>query len=128
VSRLSSGSAIAGYLTIKTLAIPCSLAVTTGKPAGKQIAISATSALTASRRALNSLAIAQQPGVDNSPLVASPRLKIQQWRTRILQFKKELQRVSAGWPAGFNGMRLKPAVPFPNDQSFCVFLSHQHAL
>ena len=127
MSRLSS-RCHHRHLTIKTNTIPCSLAVTADKPAGKQIAIPAASTLTASRRALNSLAIAQQPGVDNSPLVASPRLKIQQWRTRILQFKKELQRVSAGWPAGFNGMRLKPAVPFPNDQSFCVFLSHQHAL
>jgi hypothetical protein len=27
---------------------------------------------------------AQQPGVDNSPLVASPRLEIQEWRLRIL--------------------------------------------
>jgi hypothetical protein len=83
VSRLSSRSAIAGHLTIKTLTIPCSLAVTTGKPAGKQIAISATSTLTASGSVL-SLAIAQQPRMDDSPLVASPRLKIQEWRPRIL--------------------------------------------
>ena len=124
MSRLSSLSAIAGHLTIKTLTFTCSLVVTTGKSAGKQIAIPATSALTASRSVL-SLAIAQQPRMDNWPLVASPRLKIQQWRPRILQFKKELQRVSAGWPAGINGMRLKPAVPFPNDQSSRVFLSHQ---
>ena len=126
MSRLSSQSAVAAHLTIKTLTITCSSAVTTAKPAGKQI--SATSTLTASRRVLKSVATAQQPRIDNSPLVASPRLKIQQWRTRILQFKKELQRVSASWPAGFNGMRLKPTVPFPNNQSFCVFLSHQHAL
>jgi hypothetical protein len=57
--------------------------VTTGKPAGKQIAISATSTLTASGSVL-SLAIAQQPRMDDSPLVASPRLKIQEWRPRIL--------------------------------------------
>jgi hypothetical protein len=102
--------------------------VTTGKSAGKQIAISATSTLTASRSVLKSLAIAQQPGMDNWPLVASPRLKIQEWRPRILQFKKEPQRVSASWPAGFNGMRLKPALPFPNNQRSRVFLFHQHAL
>jgi hypothetical protein len=81
---LSSLSAIAGHLFIKTLAIPCSSAVTTGKSAGKQIAIPATSTLTASRRVLKSLAIAQQPRMDNWPLVASPRLKIQEWRPRIL--------------------------------------------
>ncbi len=84
MSRLSSPSAIAGHPFIKTLTITCSLAVTTGKPAGKQIAISATSTLTASRSVLESLATAQQPRIDNSPLVASPRLKIQQWRPRIL--------------------------------------------
>jgi len=84
VSRLSSRSAVAGHLTIKTLTIACSSAVTTGKPAGKEIAISATSTLTASRRVLKSVAIAQQPRIDNSPLVASPRLKIQEWRPRIL--------------------------------------------
>jgi hypothetical protein len=84
VSRLSSLSAIAGHLLIKTLTITCSLAATTGKSAGKQIAIPATSTLTASRRVLRSLAIAQQPGMDNWPLVASPRLKIQQWRPHIL--------------------------------------------
>jgi hypothetical protein len=59
------------------------LAVTADKPAGKQIAIPAASTLTASRRVL-SLAIAQQPRIDNSPLVASPRLKIQERRPRIL--------------------------------------------
>ena len=86
MSRLSSRSAVAGHLTIKTLTITCSSAVTTttGKPAGKEIAISATSTLTASRRVLKSVAIAQQPRIDNSPLVASPRLKIQEWRPRIL--------------------------------------------
>ena len=84
MSRLSSRSAIAGHPFIKTLTIPRSLAVTTGKPAGKQIAIPATSTLTASRRVLKSLATAQQPRIDNSPLVASPRLKIQEWRPRIL--------------------------------------------
>jgi hypothetical protein len=128
VSGLSSLSAIAGHLFIKTLTITCSSTVTTGKSAGKQIAISATSTLTASRSVLKSLAIAQQPGMDNWPLVASPRLKIQEWRPRILQFKKEPQRVSASWPAGFNGMRLKPALPFPNNQRSRVFLFHQHAL
>jgi hypothetical protein len=102
------------------------LAVTAGKSTGKQIAIPATSTLTASRRVLKPLA--QQPRMDDSPLVASSRLKIQQWRARILEFKKELQRLSAGWPAGLTGMRLKPAVPFPNNQSSRVFLSHQHAL
>jgi hypothetical protein len=73
---LSFLPAIAGHLFVKTLTITCSLAVTTGKSAGKQIAISATSTLTASRSVLMSLAIAQQPGMDNWPLVASPRLKI----------------------------------------------------
>jgi len=121
-------SAIAGRLFIQTLAIARSSAVTTGKPAGKQIAISPTAALTASRSVLRPLAIAQQPGMDNWPLVASPRLKIQQRRPRILQFKEEPQRVPASWPAGFNGMRLKPAVPFPDNQGSRVFLSHQHAL
>ena len=61
-------SAIAGHLFIKTLAIARSSAVTTGKPTGKQIAISPTTALTASRRVLRPLAIAQQPGMDNWPL------------------------------------------------------------
>ena len=84
MSRLSSRSAVAGHLTINALAMPSSLAVTTGKPAGKQISIPAKSTLTASRRVLKSLATAQQPRIDNSPLVASPRLKIQQWRPRIL--------------------------------------------
>jgi hypothetical protein len=82
VSRLSS-RCHHRHPTIKTLTIPCSLAVTADKPAGKQIAIPAASTLTASRRVL-SLAIAQQPGIDNSPLVASPRLKIQERRPRIL--------------------------------------------
>jgi len=84
VSRLSSLSAIAGHLFIKTLTITGSLAVTTGKSAGKQIAISATATPTASRSVLKALAIAQQPRMDNWPLVASPRLKIQEWRPRIL--------------------------------------------
>ncbi len=84
MSRLSSRSAIAGHLFIRTLTIPCSLAVTTGKSAGKQIAISATATPTASRSVLKALAIAQQPRMDNWPLVASPRLKIQEWRPRIL--------------------------------------------
>jgi hypothetical protein len=57
--------------------------MTPDKPAGKPIAIPAASTLTASRRVL-SLAIAQQPRMDNPPLVASPRLKIQEWRPRIL--------------------------------------------
>ena len=82
MSRLSS-RCHHRHPTIKTLTIPCSLAVTADKPAGKQIAIPAASTLTASRRVLW-LAIAQQPRIDNSPLVASPRLKIQQRRPRIL--------------------------------------------
>ena len=82
MSRLSS-RCHHRHLTIKTNTIPCSLAVTAGKPAGKQIAIPAVSTLTASRRVL-SLATAQQPRIDNSPLVASPRLKIQERRPRIL--------------------------------------------
>jgi hypothetical protein len=81
--KIVVASAIAGHLFIKTPKITRSLAVTTGKSAGKQIAISATSTLTVSRSVLK-LAIAQQPRMDNSPLVASPRLKIQQWRPRIL--------------------------------------------
>ena len=82
MSRLSS-RCHHRHLTTKTLTIPCSSAVTADKPAGKQIAIPAASTLTASQRVL-SLAIAQQPRIDNSPLVASPRLKIQQRRPRIL--------------------------------------------
>jgi len=77
-------SAIAGHLFIKRLAIARSSAATTGKSAGKQIAISPTAALTASRRVLQPLAIAQQPRMDNWPFVASPRLKIQERRPRIL--------------------------------------------
>jgi len=84
VSRLSSRSAIAGQLFARTRTVTCSSAATTGKSAGKQIAIPAISTLTASRSVRGSLAIAQQPRIDNSPLVASPRLKIQQWRPRIL--------------------------------------------
>jgi hypothetical protein len=57
--------------------------MTPDKPAGKPIAIPAASTLTASRLVL-SLAIAQQPRMDNPPLVASPRLKIQERRPRIL--------------------------------------------
>jgi len=45
--------------------------------------IPAASTLTASRRVL-SLAIAQQPRIDIRHFVASPRLKIQQRRPRIL--------------------------------------------
>jgi hypothetical protein len=67
----------------QTLTIHCSSAVAPDQPAGKPIAIPAVSRLTAPRRVL-SLAIAQQPRIDNSPLVASPRLKIQQRRARIL--------------------------------------------
>ena len=125
MSRLSS-RCLRRASANQTLTIPCSSAVAPDQPAGKPIAIPVGSRLTASRRVL-SLAIAQQPRIDNPPLVASPRLKIQQRRPRILQFEKEPQRVSAGWPARFNGMRLKPALPFPNDQRSCVFLSHQHA-
>ncbi len=84
MSRLSSRSAIARHPFARTLTVACSLAVTTGKPAGKQIAIPAATTLTASRSVRGSLTIAQQPRIDNSPLVASPRLKIQQWRPRIL--------------------------------------------
>jgi hypothetical protein len=61
--------------------------VTPDKPAGQQIAIPAASTLTASRRVVP-LAIVQQPRVDNPPLVASPRLKIQERGPRILQLEK----------------------------------------
>lgn len=34
--------------------------------------------------------LAQKPGMNHTPLVASSRLKVQERRARILQFEKEL--------------------------------------
>jgi len=41
-----------------------------------------------------------------------------------LQFKKEFQRFPAGGAAGFDGLRLQPSLPLPDDQDFRFLLLH----
>jgi len=66
----------------------------------------------------------EQPRVDDLPLVPASRLKIQQCRSRVLQFQEELQGIPAGWPTGIDALRLDPAVPLPDDQTLRFFLFH----
>lgn len=46
--------------------------------------------------------LAQQPGVDDAPFVASPCLKIQKRGPRVLEFEEEFQRFSAARAAGID--------------------------
>ena len=67
----------------------------------------------------------EQPVVHDLPLVPASCLEIQQCRSRVLQLYKELQRISTGRPAGIDGLRLDPLVPFPDDQTPRSFLFHR---
>lgn len=62
--------------------------------------------------------------MDDLPFVPASGLKIQQSGSRVLQLKKELQRIPAGWPTGIHALRLDPAVPLPDNQTFRFFLFH----
>jgi hypothetical protein len=68
--------------------------------------------------------LAQQPGVHDLPLVPASRLKIQKRRSRLLQFKKELERISGASLPGIDGLRLDPPVPLPDDQRLRFPLFH----
>ena len=67
----------------------------------------------------------EQPVVHDLPLVPASCLEIQQCRSRVLQLYKELQRISTGRPAGIDGLRLDPLVPFPDNQTPRSFLFHE---
>jgi hypothetical protein len=68
--------------------------------------------------------LAQQPGVHDLPLVPASRLKIQKRRSRLLQLKKELERVPGAGLFGIDGLRLDPPVPLPDDQRLRFPLFH----
>src|ERR1700719_4228744 len=67
----------------------------------------------------------EQPVVHDLPLVPASCLEIQQCRSRVLQLYKELQRISTGRPAGIDGLRLDPLVPFPDNQTPRSFRFHE---
>lgn len=71
--------------------------------------------------------LAQQPAVDDVPLVPPPGLEIQKVGLAILQFKKEFQRIPPGSVMGVDRLRPQPAVPFLADQDFRFFLFHLYA-
>ena len=79
------------------------------------------------RPSVRDASLTEQPAVHDQPFVPSPRLKIQQVGPVVLQFKIELQRVPAGWPFRIDRLRLKPAVPFPNNQTSYFSLFHPRA-
>jgi hypothetical protein len=62
--------------------------------------------------------------VHNLPLVSASWLKIQKRRSRLLQPKKELKRISGARPPGIDGLRLDPSVPLPDNQRLHVLLFH----
>jgi hypothetical protein len=68
--------------------------------------------------------LAQQPGVHDLPLVPASRLKIQKRRSRLLQLKKELERIPGAGLFGIDGLRLDPPVPLPDDQRLRFPLFH----
>jgi hypothetical protein len=68
--------------------------------------------------------LAQQPGVHDLPLVPTSRLKIQKRRSRLLQLKKELERIPGASLFGIDGLRLDPPVPLPDDQRLRFPLLH----
>lgn len=68
--------------------------------------------------------LAQQPSVDDAPLVMSPRLKIQKRGPRVLEFDEEFQRVPAARAAGIDRLSLDPPIPLKNDQAFCFLVLH----
>jgi hypothetical protein len=67
----------------------------------------------------------EQPVVHDLPLVPASSLEIQQCGSLVLQLYKELQRIPTGRPAGIDGLRLDPLVPFPDDQTPRSFLLHR---
>ena len=71
--------------------------------------------------------LAQQPAVDDVPLVPASGLEIQKVGLAVLQFKKEFQRVPPGSVVGVDGLRPQPAIPFLGEQNFRVFLLHLSA-
>jgi hypothetical protein len=62
--------------------------------------------------------------VHDLPLVSTSRLKIQKRRSRLLQLKKELERISGAGLPGIDGLRFDPQVPLPDDQRLCFPLFH----
>ena len=69
-------------------------------------------------------AFAQQPGVDDAPLIAPPRWKIEKRGPRVLEFEEEFQRVPATRAAGIDGLSLDPPIPLKNDEAFCFLVFH----
>jgi hypothetical protein len=68
--------------------------------------------------------LAQQPGMDDLPLVASVWSKIQKRRAPVLKLAKKLYRVSGSWHRWINRMSSKPTIPFQKNQRFPFVLSH----
>jgi hypothetical protein len=65
--------------------------------------------------------------VDDPPFILPAGLEIQQWRSGILEFVEEFQRVFPGGSARVNRPRLNPEVPFFEDQCSCFALLHRRA-
>jgi hypothetical protein len=68
--------------------------------------------------------LAQQPGVDHLPFIASIRSKLQKWRMLILQVVKKLERVPGACRPRIDILGLKPTIPLPQNQIFPFGLSH----
>jgi hypothetical protein len=68
--------------------------------------------------------LAQQPGVDDLPLVPSPRLEVQQLGSLILKIEIEFERVAAGRRPGDDRLAGQPAIPFSDDQVSQILLLH----
>jgi hypothetical protein len=66
----------------------------------------------------------EQPGVDDKPFVAPLCPEVEERRSRILQFKKELQGVSPGCFTGCDPLFFDPLVPFLDHQTLRLFLLH----
>jgi hypothetical protein len=60
--------------------------------------------------------LARQPAVYDLPLVLTSWSKIQKRRSRLLQLKKEFKRIAGARDLGFDGLRLDPSVPLPDNQ------------
>src|ERR1700726_845321 len=66
-----------------------------------------------------------QPGVDDLPLVAPSRAKIQEWGASVLKFAEEFQAIAGGWRlCRFDRLRLDPTVPLHQHLGFPLILSH----
>jgi len=104
--------------------MPGSLAVTTGKPAGKQIldpgeidadgfAARSQVARHCSATTVSIIRHCRVPSTENAS----------SWRPASCSSKKNLNVSLPVGPPEFNGMRLKPAVPFPNNRVLALFVS-----